>query len=71
MYKTIHLSAPGTLGNEALGHVNTLPEMRALRLSGKMNASDWNDISKMTGLVAIDMTMSTLKQYQPMRLLKL
>lgn len=56
MYKTIHLSAPGTLGNEALGHVNTLPEMRALRLSGKMNASDWNDISKMTGLVAIDMT---------------
>lgn len=55
MYKTIHLSAPGTLGNEALGHVNTLPEMRALRLSGKMNASDWNDISKMTGLVAIDM----------------
>ena len=56
MYKTIHLSAPGTLGNEALGHVNTLPEMRALRLSGKMNASDWNDISKMTGLLAIDMT---------------
>ena len=56
MYKTIHLSAPGTLGNEALAHVNTLPEMRALRLSGKMNASDWNDISKMTGLLAIDMT---------------
>lgn len=56
MYKTIHLSAPGTLGNEALGHVNTLPEMRALRLSGKMNAADWNDISKMTGLMAIDMT---------------
>lgn len=56
MYKTIHLSAPGTLGNEALSHVNTLPEVRALRLSGKMNASDWNDISKMTGLTAIDMT---------------
>lgn len=56
MYKTIHLSAPGTLGNEALSHVNTLPEMRALRLSGKMNAADWNDISKMTGLMAIDMT---------------
>lgn len=56
MYKTIHLSAPGTLGVEALSHVNTLPEVRALRLSGKMNASDWNDISKMTGLTAIDMT---------------
>ena len=55
-YMNIHLSAPGTLGNEALAHVNTLPEMRFLRLSGKMNASDWNDISKMTGLVAIDMT---------------
>ena len=56
LYMTINLSAPGTLGNEALSHVNTLPEMRYLRLSGKMNASDWNDISKMTGLVAIDMT---------------
>lgn len=56
MYKTIHLSASGTLGVEALSHVNTLPEMRALRLSGKMNAADWNDISKMTGLMAIDMT---------------
>lgn len=55
-YMTINLSAPGTLGNEALSHVNTLPEMRFLRLSGKMNASDWNDISKMTGLTAIDMT---------------
>lgn len=55
-YMTINLSAPGTLGNEALSHVNTLPEMRYLRLSGKMNASDWNDISKMTGLTAIDMT---------------
>lgn len=55
-YMNIHLSAPGTLGNEALSHVNTLPEMRFLRLSGKMNASDWNDISKMTGLTAIDMT---------------
>lgn len=55
-YMNIHLSAPGTLGNEALAHVNTLPEMRFLRLSGKMNASDWNDISKMTGLMAIDMT---------------
>lgn len=55
-YMNIHLSAPGTLGNEALAHVNTLPEMHYLRLSGKMNASDWNDISKMTGLKAIDMT---------------
>lgn len=55
-YMTINLSAPGTLGNEALSHVNTLPEMHFLRLSGKMNASDWNDISKMTGLTAIDMT---------------
>ena len=55
-YMTINLSAPGTLGVEALSHVNTLPEMKYLRLSGKMNASDWNDISKMTGLWAIDMT---------------
>lgn len=61
MYKTIHLSAPGTLGNEALEHVNTLPEVRALRLSGKMNAADWNDISKMTGLMVIDMTNADIE----------
>lgn len=58
---TINLSAPGTLGVEALSHVNTLPEMKYLRLSGKMNASDWNDISKMTGLWAIDMTNADIE----------
>lgn len=58
---TINLSAPGTLGNEALSHVNTLPEMHYLRLSGKMNAADWNDISKMTGLMVIDMTNADIE----------
>lgn len=54
-YMTIKLSAPGTLGVEALALVNTLPDMRYLRLTGKMNAADWNTISNMTGLWAIDM----------------
>ena len=54
-YMTINLSAPGTLGVEALSLVNTLPDMRFLRLTGKMNAADWNTISNMTGLWAIDM----------------
>lgn len=52
---TINLSAPGTLGVEALALVNTLPDMRFLRLTGKMNADDWNTIRNMTGLWAIDM----------------
>ena len=54
-YMTINLSAPGTLGVEALALVNTMPDMRYLRLTGKMNAADWNTISNMTGLWAIDM----------------
>lgn len=54
-YMTINLSAPGTLGVEALALVNTLSDMRYLRLTGKMNAADWNTISNMTGLWAIDM----------------
>lgn len=58
---TINLSAPGTLGVEALSLVSTLPEMHYLRLTGKMNASDWNDISKMTGLYAIDMTNADIE----------
>lgn len=54
-YMTINLSAPGTLGVEVLALVNTLPDMRFLRLTGKMNADDWNTIRNMTGLWAIDM----------------
>lgn len=60
-YMPINLSAPGTLGVEALSLVSTLPEMHYLRLTGKMNASDWNDISKMTGLYAIDMTNADIE----------
>lgn len=55
-YMNIDLSAPGTLGIEALSLVSTLPQMRYLRLSGKMNSDDWNTIRQMTGLVALDMT---------------
>ena len=55
-YMTINLAAPGTLGVEVLSHVSTLPEMRYLRLTGKMNNDDWTTISNMTGLYAIDMS---------------
>lgn len=55
-YVTISLAAPGTLGVEALSKVSTLPEMRYLRLTGKMNNDDWTTISNMTGLYAIDMS---------------
>ena len=55
-YMTINLAAPGTLGVEVLSHVSTLPEMRYLRLTGKMNKEDWTTISNMTGLYAIDMS---------------
>ena len=54
--KTIDLAAPGTLGVEALNLVNTLPAMQFLRLSGKLNADDWNSIKNMTGLKCIDLT---------------
>ena len=53
---TIDLAAPGTLGVEALNLVSTLPEMQFLRLSGKLNADDWNSIKNMTGLRCIDLT---------------
>lgn len=59
-YKTINLSEAGTLGVEALGLVNSLPEMRYLRLTGTMNATDWTTISRMTGLVGIDMKNTTV-----------
>ncbi len=55
-YIDIHLAAAGTLGIESLSKVNTLPDMQYLRLSGKMNADDWNTINNMTGLYAIDLS---------------
>ncbi len=55
-YTDIHLAAAGTLGIEALSKVSTLPAMQYLRLSGKMNADDWNTINNMTGLKAIDLS---------------
>lgn len=55
-YIDINLAAAGTLGIEALSKVNTLPDMQYLRLSGKMNADDWNTINNMTGLYAIDLS---------------
>ena len=55
-YITINLSAPGTLGEEALEKVATLPDMRYLKLSGAMNADDWAKIKQMTSLQALDMT---------------
>ena len=54
-YITINLSAPGTLGEEALGKVATLPDMRYLKISGAMNADDWAKIKQMTSLQALDM----------------
>lgn len=55
-YITINLSAPGTLGEEALEKVATLPDMKYLKLSGAMNADDWAKIKQMTSLQALDMT---------------
>ena len=54
-YITIKLSAPGTLGEEALGKVATLPDMKFLKISGAMNADDWAKIKQMTSLQALDM----------------
>lgn len=51
----ITLSAPGTLGEEALEKVATLPDMRYLKISGAMNADDWAKIRQMTSLQALDM----------------
>ena len=55
-YIDIHLASAGTLGIEALSKVNTLPDMHYLRLSGKMNADDWNTIKNMNALFVIDLS---------------
>lgn len=57
---TIDLSEAGTLGVEALGLVNSLPEMRYLRLTGSLNSNDWNTIKNMTGLRALYMENTTV-----------
>lgn len=59
-YMDIELSEAGTLGVEALSRVNTLPDMHYLRLTGSLNANDWSNISKMTGLYGIDLRNTTV-----------
>ncbi len=59
-YVNIELSEAGTLGVEALSRVSTLPDMHYLRLTGSLNANDWSNISKMTGLYGIDLRNTTV-----------
>ncbi len=60
--KTIHLSAPGTLGTEALNLVDRLPDVLSLKLSGTLNSDDWNVINNMTSLLYIDLSETTVTE---------
>jgi len=47
---------PGMLGVEVLYKVNVLQDVKMLKVSGTMNASDWATIKQMSNLIALDIS---------------
>ena len=51
----INVTTPGSLGVEVLYVVNTLGDVRLLKVSGTINSTDWANIKQMKNLVWIDL----------------
>lgn len=53
---TVELLEPGSLGTEVLYFVNSLNDVRRLKIVGKMNDDDWARITMMINLYALDLS---------------
>ena len=51
---SVELLEPGSLGTEVLYHVNSLNDVRRLKISGPMNDDDWARLKMMANLYAVD-----------------
>jgi len=52
---SVNLLEAGSLGTEALYNVNHIKDVRNLKVTGKMNSSDWAKIEMMTNLFLLDL----------------
>lgn len=53
---SVELLEPGSLGTEVLYHVNSLNDVRRLKISGPMNDDDWARLKMMANLYSVDLS---------------
>lgn len=53
---SVNLREPGSLGVEALYHVDNLKQVRHLKVTGKMNSDDWEKLHMMNNLISVDLS---------------
>lgn len=53
---SVDLLEPGSLGTEVLYNVNSLNDVRRLKIAGPMNDDDWAKLKMMVNLYALDLS---------------
>lgn len=59
---SVSLLEPGSLGTEILAQVNSVLEVRKLKIKGEMNAEDWKTIDLITQLVSLDLSEAIITE---------
>lgn len=59
---SVSLLEPGSLGSEILTQVNSVLDVRRLKIEGKMNADDWATINLITKLFSIDLSEAIISE---------
>ncbi|MBR4845868.1 MAG: leucine-rich repeat domain-containing protein [Bacteroidaceae bacterium] len=60
---SVSLLEPGSLGTEILAQVNSVLDVRRLKIKGEMNAEDWNTISLMNAnLYSLDLSEAIITE---------
>lgn len=59
---SVSLLEPGSLGSEILTQVNSVLDVRRLKIAGEMNADDWATIKLITQLYSIDLSEAVITE---------
>lgn len=59
---SVNLLEPGSLGTEILTQVNSVLDVRRLKIKGEMNADDWATVSLITQLFSIDLSEAVITE---------
>lgn len=59
---SVSLLEPGSLGTEILTQVNSVLDVRRLKIKGEMNADDWATVSLITQLFSIDLSEAVITE---------
>ena len=59
---SVSLLEPGSLGTEILTQVNSVLDVRRLKIKGEMNSDDWATIDLITKLFSLDLSEATITE---------